>query len=257
MFLAGGLSENKYLEMKVRDGVREDYGSRIMVELAEEAYVISYTMISLNLTCGYRWSAVVKGAVLTGLGLGVPVPPKVSNCPRHYGISVAQEYKEWQHRDQQLVHDVFHGRQMARDPIIGMIRKGDLICGDKAIIHESPINCKFTAAAHQAGNRTVCIRFVATNLDELPSRLSELPRGNVLIVFSRSWTNRNLGSNEVADIEIPLNKFYIAGLTAMKQANGGGTYYQVTVTVTLTVLRNVTVEIFYMGGCIKAFSTNQ
>jgi len=118
----------------------------------------------------------VKGAVMTGIGMGVPVPPKVSQCPRHYAISVSQEYKDWQHTDQDLVQDVFHGRRMARDPIIGIIRKGDLILGHP-INKEITINCKFTESAYQAGNRTVGIVFVGSDLEELPSRLANLPRG--------------------------------------------------------------------------------
>jgi hypothetical protein len=129
------------------------------------------------LTLKLRWSGVVQGAVLTGLGKGMPIPPKVGKCPRHYGISVAQEYKNWQHGDQELVQDAFHGRHMAKDPLIWMVRKGDLILPDAPIVNRFTINCKFTAAAHALANKTVDIRFVASALDDLPSRLSQLSRG--------------------------------------------------------------------------------
>lgn len=125
----------------------------------------------------HSWSGVVRGAVLAGIGMGIPIPPKVSRCLRHYGVCVAEEYKHWQHFEQDQVSDVFHGRPMARDPLIWKVRKGDLILPNEPIIKVFAINCKFTDPAHQPVDQTVNIKFVATALDDLPLKLSQLPRG--------------------------------------------------------------------------------
>lgn len=221
IFLAGGLSENPYVRARVRQCAREHGG--IQVREANDG-----------------WSGVVRGAVLTGIGMGIPIPPKVSNCPRHYGICVAQEYKDWQHQEQEEISDLFHGRRMARDPLIWMVGKGDLILPDEPIVNQFTINCKFTASAHRAPDKTVGIKFVASNQDDLPSRLSQLRRD----------------SNQVVDVEIPLSNFDVNYLTAYQQANGGGVYYQVNVTATLKIFKDVKLDIVYQGRSVKKYSTN-
>ena len=112
----------------------------------------------------------VKGAVLAGMGIGMDMPPKVKQCPRHYGISVAEHYSE------QTVRDRFDGNQMVPLQLIWLVRKGDVILPSSPIESKFGIKCRFTAKLLDKKG-VIRVSFVATVMDNPPSTLSDLPRG--------------------------------------------------------------------------------
>ena len=116
------------------------------------------------------------------MGLGIPIPSKVSQCPQHYGICVSQVYESWKHDDQAVAVDPFHGKQMATDPLIWVIHRGDLIRPDKATTSNFVVECMFTSGAHRAGD-SILITIVSTRLEDPPSKMADLPSGEITFLF--------------------------------------------------------------------------
>lgn len=116
------------------------------------------------------------------MGIGMDVAPKVKPCPRHYGICVAQAYADWRHGSDRAVTDTFHGRQVVPDQLFWLIRKGDVILPDEAIVSTFAITCRFTKGALEAGD-SVRVIFVATDMVTPPSSLSKLPTGTAYLFF--------------------------------------------------------------------------
>ena len=122
------------------------------------------------------------------MGIGMDVAPKLTTCPRHYGLCVSQKHADWKHDSDNTVTDKYHGRQIIPDQLVWLIRKGDVILPDKPIVSTFVITCKFTKEALKTGG-TVRITFVATDEEPPPSNLSKLPRGTVYLFFHASIVN--------------------------------------------------------------------
>ena len=128
------------------------------------------------LTSSISWTAVVKGAVLGGLGIGRDPPIKVSLCPRHYGICLTRGYKEWRDEGQDIVRHRFTHEAIVESQIIWLVHRGDVILPDTPIKVERSFHFSISKGQYKSrAFRTTT--FVASSLEEAPSSLSDPSRG--------------------------------------------------------------------------------
>lgn len=112
----------------------------------------------------------VKGALLRGMGIGVETAAIVHSCPRHYGICVSQIYAELTNVNQPS------RRQKVTEQLVWLVRKRDLILPDEPIVLVFDLECRFTSK-HLSLGKNMRIIFVASDIDNPPFSLAELPRG--------------------------------------------------------------------------------
>jgi hypothetical protein len=115
-------------------------------------------------------TAVVKGAVLRGIGLGAEVAPKVEFCPRHYGVCVNERYEQstQSHKGSQT--------PQRSSRIMWIMRQGDSIVPGIPCKTSLTLNAYITRSQYRAGS-SIPITFVATEANEPPLSLSGLLQG--------------------------------------------------------------------------------
>ncbi|KAN0071918.1 hypothetical protein V8E54_009647 [Elaphomyces granulatus] len=79
------------------------------------------------------WTAVVRGAVI--FGIEKPVLPTMSACSRSYGVSVSESFSETRHDIQDRIVDPITEAPMAKEQLLWLIKKGDLILSNKPKVH--------------------------------------------------------------------------------------------------------------------------
>ena len=78
-----------------------------------------------------RLTAVVRGAAI--FGIEKPTNKALSTmtpCPRHFGVSVSECFSEIRHPPEDRVVDPVTGMAMAKDQLLWLIKKEDLILSD-------------------------------------------------------------------------------------------------------------------------------
>jgi hypothetical protein len=108
--LSGGFSVNKYLHSQVK-ALCDSYSMRIFTADEEQQ----------------RWTAVAKGAVLMGLGIGCEQPPEVHKCPVHIGVVLAPRFSAFDHDQRQRYVDSFDHQARAKAHIHWVVAMGDPI----------------------------------------------------------------------------------------------------------------------------------
>ena len=108
--LSGGFSANQYLSSQV-----SNFCDLRMLRLF------------IDPDKDQRWTAVAKGAVLMGLGIGCEVPLEYKKCPVHIGVVLAPRYSAFAHSERQYYVDSFEQEERARDHIHWVVARGDPI----------------------------------------------------------------------------------------------------------------------------------
>lgn len=109
--------------------------------------------------------------------MGMEVAAKVNSCPRHYGICVSQIYAELTDVDRSS------RRQVVTEQLVWLVRRGDLILPDEPVVSRFDLECRFTSKHLDLG-KSMRIIFVASAIDNPPSRLTELPKCTATLFFS-------------------------------------------------------------------------
>ncbi|KAJ8121543.1 hypothetical protein ONZ43_g2029 [Nemania bipapillata] len=154
IFLSGGFSRNDYFYRKVSDLARS---YRFRVERGDDS-----------------WTAVAKGAVLMGLGIGCQKPPANSSAPYHIGVVLAERFASYLHEEQQRYADSFDGVYRAKDHINWVIAKGDLVTPDEMIEKKLKIFHKINPQGKKAGRIIVVISDHEERMNQL-SRIQQRP----------------------------------------------------------------------------------
>jgi hypothetical protein len=157
VFMSGEFSDSPYLFKKVQDWARM---KAIEVERGDEI-------------C----AAVVSGAVLMGAGLVSSQLPVIRVCPRSYGITLFQKVAAYMpHGESDKFRDKLHGHTMAKNQIVWLVRKGDLIPADGAITAEYSLICNFTSSDARA-KKYMRVSLVASTIEDTATRLADLNPG--------------------------------------------------------------------------------
>jgi hypothetical protein len=130
------------------------------------------------------WSAVAKGAVLMGLGIGCDIPPEVFNCPYHIGVRLAQRFAPYAHDESQKYSDSFDYERRARDNIKWVIAKGDLVAQDNPIVKTTTVIRKFTPTGNKKGT-VVLVRSKYSESGLPPTKFSEQTCKDILHNYNR------------------------------------------------------------------------
>ncbi|KAH8894314.1 hypothetical protein GQ53DRAFT_643950 [Thozetella sp. PMI_491] len=159
IFLSGGFSENEYLFRRVNDLARAwDFtllkgdDGRLGGQRGEGRHGDA------------SWTAVAKGGVLLGLGIGCQIPAPVYECPYHIGVVVAERFTEYDYPGASRYEDTFDGSSRTRDHIEWLVEKGDLIDPSRPTTKEFKMVKKLT----EGGARTGRVIIIYSTMDKGP-----------------------------------------------------------------------------------------
>jgi hypothetical protein len=147
IFLSGGFSHNEYLFNRIQDLARS-----WRFELLRGS------------DC---WTAVAKGGVLLGLGLGCKVPPAVVACPYNFGVVISKKFALYEHGWEQRYRDTLDHIERAHNHVEWVVSKGDLIKHDEPTEKTVKLVRKLTPAGSRAGRVTIIV-----SAADVPERFS-------------------------------------------------------------------------------------
>ncbi|KAH7126600.1 hypothetical protein B0J11DRAFT_613987 [Dendryphion nanum] len=227
--IVGGLSLNPYFASQIKKWAARH--GQITVKQPEHA-----------------WSAVSRGAVLAGAGVGTTKPPPVREAPRYYGFSITKVHEDWKDgTSADLVENHFDHRTMVPDPMTWLVRRGDLILPNEPITRQMEVDIRFTNAMKKH-NTTVQMIFVAARLD---AALTENPEGPPARLMDVPLTS------EIVRMNVPLGQFNTTGLIPQRTPKTKVKYFTVKATIKLQVgiQDSVFIDVEYMGKSIYHYQT--
>ena len=118
----------------------------------------------------------VRGAAI--FGIEKPASNALSTmsaCPRSYGVSVSASYSNIEHHSQDEVVDSLTKMAMAREQLMWLIKKGDLILSDQPKV----VKRWFTMNFPENGPRRGIIPIYAYDDDDIPKRLGNSKNGKL------------------------------------------------------------------------------
>jgi hypothetical protein len=98
----------------------------------------------------------------------------MSACARSFGLSVNSLYSNITHNTKDRVVDALTNTPMAKEQLIWMIKKGDLILSNEPKTVKSSFSKNFT----EQDGRTGSFRIYAFDGDDLPDRLANAQKGS-------------------------------------------------------------------------------
>ncbi|KAK4447447.1 hypothetical protein QBC34DRAFT_303234 [Podospora aff. communis PSN243] len=164
VFLSGGFSSSEYLKKCVNDLVRS---WRFELLRGDEC-----------------WTAVARGGVLLGLGLGCKVPLPVVQMPYNLGVVISKRFALYDHGPQQRYKDSLDGVERACDHVEWFAFRGDLIRHDEPTEKTIRLVRKLTPSSSRSGRVTIIIS--ASDNDPRNFSPSDISRREVQIDFDLS-----------------------------------------------------------------------
>lgn len=219
IFLSGGFANNPYLYKKIKEYAKKQ--SHIQVQRAKEC-----------------WTAVVQGAVYKTMGVGSDVATKVGICPRHYGVCLSESYEEWRHLENAVHRDRLNDREIVRDQIVWLVKRGDVILPDSPIKKSINLQGHVTKTEHRRG-MSIKVTFVATAAPEAPPNMAELKNGE----------------REIADLLVNLDAIRRDQLREQKKASGWGNYLTADLSVEVEVSSAVKVTVRSGSQVVDSYKT--
>ena len=101
-------------------------------------------------------------------------------CPRSYGVSVSESFSEIRHSRQDFVVDPITRTATAKEQLMWLIKKGDLILSDDPKV----VKQQFTRCFSETDLRKGQMPIYAYDDDDIPERFSTSQDGK-LIFFGR------------------------------------------------------------------------
>jgi hypothetical protein len=126
-----------------------------------------------------RWTAVVRGAAIFGIeNSNNGAVTAMSACAQSYGVSVNVPFSEVAHNPSDRIMDSLSGSVIAKDQLIWLIKKGDLILSDQP----REATATFTKYVTKTGDRTGYIPIFAYDAEmyEAPDRLASALAGSLI-----------------------------------------------------------------------------
>jgi len=99
----------------------------------------------------------------------------MSACPQSYGVSVSASYSHIEHHSQDQVVDSLTKTAMAKEQLMWLIKKGDLILSDQPKV----VRRWFTMNFPEQGPRRGMIPIYAYDDDDIPERLGNSKNGKL------------------------------------------------------------------------------
>ncbi|KAI9776338.1 MAG: hypothetical protein M1839_000418 [Geoglossum umbratile] len=190
IFLVGGFAESRYLQDEIR----------VSLQLRQ---------IQLHRP-DTSWTAVVRGAAIFGIEKSTGGALSAMNaCPRNYGISVSERFSEIQHDTKDHFIDPHTGISMARNQLMWLIKKGDLLLSDEAKVAEQTCTVYFS----ETGPRDGKILIYTYDDEDIPERFDNSER-ELLVAHTLEYNLTNFPLHEFKRQQPPGGNqpFYIASL---------------------------------------------
>jgi len=151
VFLVGGFAESPYLQTSI-----EEY-------LSSLRYKVELRRPDTSLT------AVVRGAAIFGIEKSSnKAISSMSACPRSYGISADIAFSEIVHDPEDRISDSLTKKDVVRDQLKWLIKKGDLILSDQMRAVSGTLKVDFKSTQLKRGS----IPIYAYDDDDLPDSLN-------------------------------------------------------------------------------------
>jgi hypothetical protein len=99
----------------------------------------------------------------------------MSACPRSYGVSVSAFYSNIEHHSQDQVVDSLTKTAMAKEQLMWLIKKGDLILSDQPTV----VRRWFTMNFLEKGPKRGIIPIYVYDDDDIPERLGNSKNGKL------------------------------------------------------------------------------
>lgn len=96
-------------------------------------------------------------------------------CPRNYGVSVSELFSEIRHHHDDVRVDPITKKPIAREQLLWLIKKGDLILSDKS----QEIKQEFTKIFSPSSVRKGELPIYSYDDDDIPGRLSISQNGEL------------------------------------------------------------------------------
>lgn len=119
------------------------------------------------------WTAVVKGAVLAGLSVGMSCPPPVKGCLYNFGLVITERFVSYKHKKEDYFHDGLDGIPKAKNQIHWLISKGDLIRPERA----TKATYNFARHFQKKDIKAFSLVFVVNSEDRAPTRKGDAAAG--------------------------------------------------------------------------------
>ena len=97
-------------------------------------------------------------------------------CPRSYGVSVSESFSEIRHNDQDHFVDPLTKKSMAKEQLMWLIKKGDLILSDEPRV----VKQSFTKNFSEMDLRKGTIPIYAYYDDDIPGRFANSQNGKLI-----------------------------------------------------------------------------
>jgi hypothetical protein len=123
-----------------------------------------------------RWTAVVRGAVISGIEKSTAVTSLsgMSACNRSYGVSISRPFLEVEHNVLDKCYDSVSSSFLATQQMMWLIKKGDLILSSEPREVRGFFTINFTEARYMTGTVPV----YAYDDEDTPDRLSNSEDGS-------------------------------------------------------------------------------
>jgi hypothetical protein len=100
----------------------------------------------------------------------------MSACPRSYGVSVSESFSEIRHDDRDLVLDPLTKTPMAKEQLMWLIKKGDLILSNDPMVVKRGFTMNFSEMSPRKG----IIPIYAYDYDDIPPRFCGAKNGRLI-----------------------------------------------------------------------------
>jgi len=170
--MAGGFAESPYLNKEIESLLAKR--GDIKLRKVSDWYVFTFGE-SLQCADNHSWTSVVKGAVLSGAGMGTSIPLPVEMCPRRYGVCINERFADHKHTGTAST-DPLDGSYIAAEQFNWVIQKGEILPSAKNLEKTTQVRLRFRKIGDEAG-----ITFVASGSDDIPRSTSQLKPSKFLI----------------------------------------------------------------------------
>ncbi|KAF2729144.1 actin-like ATPase domain-containing protein, partial [Polyplosphaeria fusca] len=149
VFLIGGFSESPFLREQLENSMRM---RKLLLRRPDTS-----------------WSAVVRGAVLFGIEQTARLNElSAPTAAKSYGVTVSIPYSRRKHDSRDVYTDPLTGRVKAKEQIIWLVRKGDLLQSNDPSVIEETINWNFGSSS----NRRIKLPIFQYPDDDIPDRFA-------------------------------------------------------------------------------------
>lgn len=150
---------------------------KLVLRRPETSEVIYRIFNQISYLTFHRWSAVIRGAVLSGMEKTSRLDQMtVQMCARSFGISIASSFSRRMHDSRDVYTNPITGQVQAKGQIMWLARKGDLLLPREPRTIEHTLHWNFL----EGKARHVSLPIFQYPDDDLPDRYETAHEGTII-----------------------------------------------------------------------------